>query len=68
MIKLFAWETYTLNNIEKTRDEELHQLRKSRFLSALLGMTNEIIPVISKVIVIMIYVRAQEFASLEKTT
>lgn len=56
MIKLFAWVSYTLKNIEKHRDEELNELKKSRFLQAALGMSNEIIPVIAKIIVIMIYV------------
>lgn len=56
MIKLFAWESYTLKNVEKYRDQELYELRKLRFLYALLGASNEIIPIIAKVVVITIYV------------
>lgn len=61
MIKLFAWESYTLKNVEKYRDQELYELRKSRFLYALLGAFNEIIPIIAKVIVIAIYVMKSSY-------
>lgn len=60
MIKLFAWESHTLEKVAKYREEELKQLKTQRFLRAALGLSNEIIPVISKVVVIMIYVSVKK--------
>ena len=56
MIKLFAWESHALGNIEKYRDQELHEIRWSRLLRTLLGAFNEIIPIIAKIVVITLYV------------
>lgn len=56
MIKLFAWESHILENVEKCRDEELKELKKTRLLEAVLSLSNTIIPIISKVVVITIYV------------
>ena len=64
MIKLFAWQNHTIENIEKIRDEELRHQKRSRIMQIALWKANDLMPVLSKSVVIAVYVSTNLFQDL----
>ena len=64
MIKLFAWQAHTIENIEKARNEEMRHQKRSRILQVALWKANELMPVLSKIVVIALYVCLSNFITL----
>ena len=62
MLKLFAWEPYTLEKVELVRDAELKLLQKSRLLQTLMYFTNDTIPRIAQLVVFAAYVSCPQGA------
>ena len=56
MIKLFAWEAFTVKKVNEKRDAELRQVWKGKRLNVLLGCTNEAVPLVGKVTTFAVYV------------
>ena len=60
MLKLFAWEPYTLEKVEQVRDAELQLLQKSRLLETLMYFASDTIPRIAQLIVFAAYVSSSQ--------
>lgn len=56
MIKLFGWEPYMLAKISHKRDEELAKMRQFQLLEKGMSVVNRMLPIISKIAAISIYV------------
>ena len=56
MIKLFAWQGYTLDQIAKARAEELALSKRVRLMEAYMFFSNETIPMLAKLVVFAVYV------------
>jgi hypothetical protein len=57
MIKLFAWQSYTLEKIEMTREPELQLVRRVRLMESVMQFSNDVIPIVAKLVVFAVYVR-----------
>ncbi|KAL5499199.1 hypothetical protein ACEPAH_1717 [Sanghuangporus vaninii] len=55
MIKLFGWEPYMLRQLAQNRDKELVKLGRFRLLNTVMNAVNEMLPLLSKLVVIAIY-------------
>ena len=61
MIKLFGWEPFMLKQLAESRDKELSKLGRFRLLNTAMNSTNEMLPLLSKLVVIALYVRRFPF-------
>ena len=57
MIKLFGWEPYTLEQVQKARNNELGYMKKVRLMQAGMLSANDAISIIAKLVVFSVYVR-----------
>ncbi|KAI5122631.1 hypothetical protein M0805_008718 [Coniferiporia weirii] len=55
MIKLFAWEPYILNQLARSRDEELSGIKSTRLLESGMDIVNTALPLLARLIVLSIY-------------
>ncbi|KAI5122641.1 hypothetical protein M0805_008725 [Coniferiporia weirii] len=55
MIKLFAWEPFILKQLAHNRNEELSRMLHFRLLEAGMDTANQILPLLSKLVVLSIY-------------
>ncbi|OCB86631.1 P-loop containing nucleoside triphosphate hydrolase protein [Sanghuangporus baumii] len=55
MIKLFGWEPYMLRQLAQNRDKELAKLGRFRLLNTVMNAVNEMLPLLSKLVVIALY-------------
>lgn len=66
MIKIFGWEPYMLKQLAENRDQELWRLRRFRLLAAAMNIANATAPLLSKLLVIALYVRHSRVSKLTR--
>jgi hypothetical protein len=56
MVKLFAWEARMLQKLKQKREEELAKMRRGRILEVCMFALNDVIPAISSLGTLTVYV------------
>lgn len=59
MVKLFAWESRAMEDIESRRAEELRKLQKQRLIEVVMRAVGSCMPLIAKLATFSVYVSSQ---------